>query len=397
MAGEALRTLGDLMPVDGLTAPADVKGPRAPSQTSGPAMGKVDQLSLTEEQILALLAARRRAARLQSLQRIAGLSRTARAPGVPARPWARLQPAVASPSLELVAPVSASSVAAANATPAFSGDSVPQITPGGWFARTQGTVQPQHLNPLDHGGGRQTVESWTAALRRQPWGLLRDRALLLVELAALVALVVVVTGSFSSMGALNEELADARRAPVPVAAAAFAAEAAAAFGAEEELPGSSFPPSPGSDAPGPLPSLAQPGVIVAIPTPSAQAASRIVIPSIDVDAVIVQGDSWEDLKKGVGHHMNTANAGEKGNAVYSGHVDVYGEVFRRLEELKPGDLVTVYAGIHLYRYEVKRIRIVSPKETSVLATTSDATLTLITCYPYRVDTQRLVVIAKLVE
>jgi sortase A len=82
---------------------------------------------------------------------------------------------------------------------------------------------------------------------------------------------------------------------------------------------------------------------------------------------------------------------------YSGHVDVYGEVFRRLEELKPGDLVTVYAGIHLYRYEVKRIRIVSPKETSVLAATADATLTLITCYPYRVDTQRLVVIAKLVE
>jgi sortase A len=141
----------------------------------------------------------------------------------------------------------------------------------------------------------------------------------------------------------------------------------------------------------------QPGAPLAIPTPSAQAASRIVIPSIDVDAVVVEGDTWEDLKKGVGHHLNTANAGEKGNAVYSGHVDVYGEVFRRLEELKPGDMVTVYSGIHLYRYEVKRIRIVSPKETSVLAATSDATLTLITCYPYRVDTHRLVVIAKLVE
>jgi sortase A len=191
------------------------------------------------------------------------------------------------------------------------------------------------------------------------------------------------------MGALNAELADARRAPIPVAVAAYAAE--------EELPGSSFPPSRGSDRPGPLPSPVQPGAIVSIPTPGAQAASRIVIPSIDVDSVVVEGDSWEDLKKGVGHHLQTANAGEKGNAVYSGHVDVYGEVFRRLEELKPGDLVTVYAGIQLYRYEVKRIRVVSPKETSVLAATSDATLTLITCYPYRVDTHRLVVIAKLVE
>ncbi len=350
-------------------------------------MGKANEPKLTEEQILALLAARRRAARLQSLQRISALGRTSTAPGTPALSLARLQPAV--PSQTPVAHVNASQLAAENATPAVSGDSIPRVAPGGWLTRTQASVQPQHLDPLSHAGGRQTMDFWTASIRHQPWGRWRDRALLLVELVALVALVFVVTGSFSSMGALNAELADARRAPIPVAVAPPAAE--------EELPGSSSPPSPGSDTPGPLRSLLQPGAIVPIPTPGAQAASRIVIPSIDVDTVIVEGDTWEDLKKGVGHHASTANAGEKGNAVYSGHDDVYGEVFRRLEELKPGDVITVYAGIHLYRYEVKRIRVVSPKETGVLAATSDATLTLITCYPYRVDTQRLVVVAKLVE
>ena len=108
-------------------------------------------------------------------------------------------------------------------------------------------------------------------------------------------------------------------------------------------------------------------------------------------------DSWEDLKKGVGHHVGSANPGERGNAVYSGHNDVYGEVFRRLEEVKVGDRITVYAAAHLFRYEVKRLRIVGPKEVSVMAPSPDATLTLITCYPYRVDTQRVVVIAVLVE
>jgi sortase A len=352
-------------------------------------MGRADEPKLTEEEILALLAARRRTARLQSLQRISALSKTT-APGPPAPPPAQLQ--LAGPSLSPAAHFGAGALLAENATPADIGGNAPRIAPAGWFVRTRGTVEPQHLAPLRHSGSRRTLDYWTAAIRRQPWGLWRDRALLLVELGALVALVFVVAGSFSSMGDLNAELADARRAPVAAAAAAPVATVE-----DEELPGSSVPPSLGSNATGPLRSPVQPGVISPLATPSAQAATRIVIPSIDVDSVIVEGDTWEDLKKGVGHHAGAANAGERGNAVYSGHDDVYGEVFRRLEELKPGDMVTVYAGIHLYRYEVKRVRIVSPKETSVLATTSDATLTLITCYPYRVDTQRLVVVAKLVE
>jgi sortase A len=329
-------------------------------------MGKADGPRLTEEEILALLAAKRRAARLQSLQRISTLGSPTTAPG-------------------------AGAVLANSAAPADTVGDTPRITRGGWFARGQETVQPQHLDPLRHAGSRRTLTYWADAIRHQPWGLWRDRALLLVELAALVALVFVVTGSFSSMGSLNGELADARRAPVAAAAAPPAAVE------EEELPGSSSPPPAGSETPGPLRSPVLPGVISPLATPSAQAATRIVIPGIGVDSIVVEGDTWEDLKKGVGHHSGSANAGEKGNAVYSGHDDVYGEVFRRLEELKPGDVVTVYAGIHLYRYEVKRIRIVSPKETSILAATSDATLTLITCYPYRVDTQRLVAVAKLVE
>jgi sortase A len=375
--------------------PAGATQFRAPIQSRAPAMGNIGEPNLSEEAILALLAARRRAARLQSLQRVSALGRTATLSQTAALTLPPPQLAVPGPAP--VPHTSAGTRLPESAMPANAGDSIQRIAAGGWLARTQVTVQPQHLHPLGHDASRSATSYWTAAVRRQPWGLWRDRALLLVELAALVALVYVVAGSFSSMGDLNVELADARRAPVAVDVPVALAVALAAPASEEELPGSSAPPSPGSDAPGPLRSPVQLGAMLPIATPGAQAASRIVIPSIGVNSVIVEGDTWEDLKKGVGHHAGTSNAGEKGNAVYSGHDDVYGEVFRRLEELKLGDVITVYAGAQLYRYEVKRTRLVSPKETSVLAVTADATLTLITCYPYRVDTQRLVVVAKLVE
>jgi sortase A len=138
-------------------------------------------------------------------------------------------------------------------------------------------------------------------------------------------------------------------------------------------------------------------VPVPIPTPGPQSPTRIVIPAIGVDAPVVEGDSWEQLKKGVGHHIGSANPGERGNMVLSGHNDVFGEVFRDLEKLDLNDEVIVYAGVQPYRYVVKAKRIVEPTEVSVMADTSTPTLTLITCYPYLVDTHRLVVIATLEE
>ena len=201
----------------------------------------------------------------------------------------------------------------------------------------------------------------------------------------MAALLVVVAGQFTNISGIDPELAEARRAAAVTPAPP-----------DEELPGSSTPPV-SSEMPAPLRPLVRAGTPVPIPTPGPQAATRIVIPAIDVDAVVVEGDGWEMLKQGVGHHIGTANPGENGNAVYAGHDDVYGEVFRRLEELKPGDTINLYAGTRVFHYQVRRTRIVGPKETSVMSPTPDATLTLITCYPYRVDTHRFIVIATLAD
>jgi sortase A len=232
--------------------------------------------------------------------------------------------------------------------------------------------------------------SFLARVNRSVWRKgfprLRDRLLLLLELAALIGLIVVVFSSLSNLQVLNREVAEALE-PQHGATPAMTPVAV--------LPGSSFPPDSEDRVPDPYRHLVEPGTTIPIPTPGPRQASRIVIPAIDVDAPVVEGDGWEELKMGAGHHIGSANPGERGNMVISGHDDVYGEIFRDLEDLRIGDEAIVYAGDTPYRYVVVARRIVEPTEVSLLEPTPNATLTLITCYPYLIDTHRLVVIAEL--
>jgi len=134
---------------------------------------------------------------------------------------------------------------------------------------------------------------------------------------------------------------------------------------------------------------------ITIPTPGPEAPTRISIPAINVDALVVEGDLPEQLKLGVGHYLGSANPGERGNMVLSAHDDIYGEIFRRLHELELGDEIVVYAGKQPYRYLVTAKQIVEPTEVRVLGATTKPVTTLITCYPYMVDTHRVVVVAEL--
>ena len=83
-----------------------------------------------------------------------------------------------------------------------------------------------------------------------------------------------------------------------------------------------------------------------------------------------------DLLEGTGF------PGRVGNAAISGHVSLKGRgdgPFRWLERLQPGDEVSVVQGETRYTYRVTGLNTVSPADVGVLAPTSDATLTLITC------------------
>ncbi|MGA8408036.1 MAG: class D sortase [Candidatus Acidiferrales bacterium] len=103
------------------------------------------------------------------------------------------------------------------------------------------------------------------------------------------------------------------------------------------------------------------------------------IPRLDTSAIVEEGVSTGTLWKAVGHMPGTALPGQSGNAVLAGHRDTY---FSGLGDLKVGDLVGFKSPTATYSYRVESARVVEPDDDSVLSASKDATLTLITCYPF---------------
>jgi sortase A len=116
-----------------------------------------------------------------------------------------------------------------------------------------------------------------------------------------------------------------------------------------------------------------------------------------VHEVTINMGQWEVAPMDVGHHEGTANPGQVGNVVLAGHRDINSALFRELDRLQPGDEVFVSNGLGEYRYLVEESMVVSPSYVQVMDPTDDKRVTLITCTPIGLATQRLVVIAKLDE
>jgi sortase A len=240
------------------------------------------------------------------------------------------------------------------------------------------------------------IEPGVPKRARRPiqWRWVRDQFLLLVEIVALVGFVLIVMRMFTTVQALNQESRVVQLPPTPTPSPLIRVAV---------LPSGHTPPdAQGLSEPAPIPAHLQ-GLVAAItplpvPTPGPEHPQRIVIPVIGVDAPVVRGDDWEALKKGAGHHIGSANPGERGNSVLSAHNDIYGEIFRDLPELNVGDEILVHTQTQVYRYAVEQTRIVDPNDPDsigVMAPTNSPVLTLITCYPYGVDSHRIVVIAAL--
>ncbi len=222
-----------------------------------------------------------------------------------------------------------------------------------------------------------------------------DRFLLAVEVLAVVGLVFVLLSGAGLLRELNREVSAALKqptlTPTPLVMAVV-------------LPSGHTPPTdPGgvrpneAEIPEHLRPLVQAAAALPVPTPAPEQAIRIQIPAIGVDAPVVQGDGWEQLKKGVGQHIGSANPGEKGNVVLSAHNDIYGEIFRHLDQLRPGDQIILYTQQKAYTYTVTETHIVEPTDVHWMAPTDAPVVTLISCYPYMVDKQRIIVRARLVE
>lgn len=106
---------------------------------------------------------------------------------------------------------------------------------------------------------------------------------------------------------------------------------------------------------------------------------RIEIPRLDLSAIVFEGTSDDTLSRGVGHLRGSASPGQRGNLVLAAHRDTF---FRGLRGIRQGDQVTVQAADGEFHYLVQSTSIVQPDQTEVLQSSADATLTLITCYPF---------------
>jgi sortase A len=177
-------------------------------------------------------------------------------------------------------------------------------------------------------------------------------------------------------------------------------------------------PTPGDPivAPDALP--ANPGATLAemhvVPVPTgkppvsaALPARRLIIPSIGLDTKVIQLGTkldkygqiaWETAPFAVGQHKGLAGPGQNGNMVLSGHVSSpnEGAIFTHLGDLKVGEGVIVATDERQYLYRVTDRKIVTPDDVSVLDQTPDPTATLITCWPDKVYSHRLVVTTRLV-
>jgi sortase A len=243
--------------------------------------------------------------------------------------------------------------------------------------------------PLD--GKDSDSESSIVFPARRRW---YDGILLSVEILAVLGLAGLMFNWFGLLQSLNHEVVAALVQDTLTPTALITAIV---------LPSGHIPPSaPGgaqpneAEIPEHLRPLVQSIANLPLPTPGPAQAMRIQIRAISVDAPVVQGDGWEQLKKGVGQHVGSADPGKAGNVVLSAHDDVFGEIFRNLDHLQPGDQVLLFTAQQQYAYVVTGSQIVEPTQVGVMKPTGEPTVTLISCYPYMVDNKRIVVFARLV-
>jgi sortase A len=103
-------------------------------------------------------------------------------------------------------------------------------------------------------------------------------------------------------------------------------------------------------------------------------------PSIDEELPIIEGTDEDDLEKGVGHYKGSSFPNEQGQIVLSGHRDT---VFRKLGELKMGDILAISTPKGTFSYKIEHTQIVEANDRSIITLQKkEEILNLTTCYPF---------------
>ena len=130
---------------------------------------------------------------------------------------------------------------------------------------------------------------------------------------------------------------------------------------------------------------------------SGDSLTRLRMPSIGVEVVVVEGTSQAALRAGAGHYPESALPCGSGNVAIAGHRTTFGKPFNRLDEVTPGAEITLETPLGTCRYKVSEAAfVVTPDDVEVVAPTNTPRLTLTTCHPKGSARERLVLHADLV-
>lgn len=124
------------------------------------------------------------------------------------------------------------------------------------------------------------------------------------------------------------------------------------------------------------------------------AIARLRVPRLDLNLVVVNGTGSGDLRRGPGRHLDTYMPGE-GKLVYvAGHRTTYGAPFSEINELQPGDPISVELPYGTVEYRVTKHRIVDDNDLSVLESGGREQLVLQACHPRFFASERYLVYAR---
>lgn len=123
--------------------------------------------------------------------------------------------------------------------------------------------------------------------------------------------------------------------------------------------------------------------------------ARLRIKKIDLDLPVYHGTEDSTLLKGIGHLRGTSLpvGGSGTRSVVTGHRGLASaEMFTRLDEINKGDTFTFEVFGEILTYKVIEKIVVNPDETKKIAAVPGKDLvTLITCTPLGINTQRILV------
>ena len=108
--------------------------------------------------------------------------------------------------------------------------------------------------------------------------------------------------------------------------------------------------------------------------------ARIDVKRLNASVIVLAGSSGQALAFGPGHVELTADAGERGVAVYSAHRDTH---FRFLKDVAPGDEIDITRSDgKTFRYRADSSSIVRFDASGIDPLTDGHELVLSTCWPF---------------